>query len=126
MIRDLEYVPRCFRYGVQIPLFKGKDLCNLDPGNYRGITLLSTFNKLFEITLWNRLKEWWVDEEVISDLQGACKTGLSCLHTAFSLQEAIATSLEEGNKCFVAFYDVTKAFNSVWIDGLFNPYAAGG
>ena len=118
-IRQLEYIPRCFRFGVQVPLFKGKDLCNLDPNNYRGITLLSTFNKLFEILLWNRLKEWWVDEGVISELQGACKTGLSCIHTAFALQEAVATSFEAGNKCFVAFYDVSKAFDSVWIDGLF-------
>ena len=118
-IRQLEYIPRCFRYGVQVPLFKGKDLCNLDPNNYRGITLLSTYNKHFEIVLWNRLKKWWVDEGVISDLQGACKIGLSCIHTAFSLQEAVATSLEAGNKCFVAFYNVSKAFDSVWIDGLF-------
>ena len=77
LIRDLEYIPSCFRYGVQVPLFKGKDLCNLDPNNYRGITLLSTFSKLFEITIWNRLKEWWVDEGVISELQGACKSDLS-------------------------------------------------
>ena len=96
-IRDLEYVPRCFRYGVQVPLFKGKDLCGLDPNNYRGITLLSTYNKLFEIVVWNRLKLWWVDEGVTSELQGACKSGLSCLHTAFALQEAIATSLEAGD-----------------------------
>ena len=118
-VRDLEYIPACFRVGVQVPLFKGKDLCNVDPNNYRGITLLSTFNKVFEILLWNRMKKWWVDEGVISELQGACKTGMSCIHTAFLLQEAVATSLEEGNKCFVAFYDVSKAFDAVWIDGLF-------
>ena len=125
-IRDLEYVPRCFRYGVQVPLFKRKDLCGLDPNNYRGITLLSTYNKLFEIVVWNRLKLWWVDEGVISELQGACKSGLSCLHTAFALQEAIATSLEAGDRCLVAFYDVTKAFDSVWIDGLFRQVFGSG
>ena len=58
-----------FCIGVQIPLFKGKDLSNLITDNYRGITLLSTFNKLFEILIWNRLKGWWVDEKVVSDLQ---------------------------------------------------------
>ena len=119
MIIDIEYIPVCFRYGIQVPLFKGKDLSNLDPNNYRGITLLSTYNKLFEIVLWNRLKGWWVDSGVISELQGACKSGLSCIHTAFSLQETIATSLEDNNKCYVAFYDVSKAFDGVWIDGLF-------
>ena len=58
-------------------------------------------------------------EEVISELQGACRSGQSCIHTAFSLQETIAASLEDSNKCFVAFYDVAKAFDTVWIDGLF-------
>ena len=27
--------------------------------------------------------------------------------------------MEENNQCFVAFFDVAKAFNTVWIDGLF-------
>ena len=119
MVIDLKYIPQCFRYGVQVPLFKGKDLCSLDPNNYRGITLLSTYNKLFEIVMWNHLKQWRVDSGVISELQGACKSGLSCIHTAFTLQETIATSLEDNNKCYVAFNDVTKAFDGVWIDGLF-------
>ena len=118
-ILDLEVVPETFRIGVQIPLFKGKDLDALDPNNYRGITLLSTFNKVFEILIWNRLKVWWKSERIISELQGACKTGLSCLHTAFLLQETVATSMEDNDKCFVAFFDVAKAFDTVWIDGLF-------
>ena len=118
-IVDLEVIPICFRTGIQIPLFKGKDLDVLDPNNYRGITLLSTFNKVFEILVWNRLKYWWTNEHVISDLQGACKTGLSCIHTAFILQETVATSMEEHGLCFVAFFDVAKAFDTVWIDGLF-------
>ena len=118
-VLDLEYIPVCFRTGVQIPLFKGKNLDALDPNNYRGITLVSSFNKIFEILIWQRLKAWWIDERVISDLQGACKTGLSCIHTAFLLQETLATSLEDNNQCFVAFFGVAKAFDTVWIDGLF-------
>ena len=55
MVRDHELIPTCFRIGIQIPLFKGKDLNVLDPNNYRGITLLSTFNKIFEILIWHRL-----------------------------------------------------------------------
>ena len=119
LIREHEAIPTCFRIGIQIPLFKGKDLDNLDPSNYRGITLLSTLNKIFEILIWHRLKEWWTDEKVISDLQGACKSGLSCIHTAYLLQETVATSMEDNEQCFVAFFDVAKAFDTVWIDGLF-------
>ena len=40
-------------------------------------------------------------------------------HSLLSLQEAIATSLEQGKECIVAFYDVAKASDGVWIDGLF-------
>ena len=119
LLRDIEYIPVCFRLGVQIPLLKGKDLSNLVVDSYRGITLLSALNRLFEILLWNRLKGWWVRESVVSELQGACKVGHSCIHTTFLLQETIATSLENNNKCIVAFYDVAKAFDSVWIGGLF-------
>ena len=119
MVREHEVIPSCFRNGIQIPLFKGKDLDVLDPNNYRGITLLSTFNKTFEILIWHRLKKWWTDEGVISELQGACKSGLSCIHTAFLLQETLATSMETNEQCFLAFFDVAKAFDTVWIDGLF-------
>ena len=119
MLRELEYVPTCFRRGVQVPLFKGKDTSNLLTDNYRGITLLSSYNKLLEIMLWNRMKSWWVDEKVVSDLQGACKAGHSCIHSALVLHEAVATSMDNNNHCIVANFDVAKAFDSVWMDGLF-------
>ena len=70
-IISLEAIPTCFRTGVQISLFKGKDLDVLDPNNYQGITCLSTLNKVFEILIWNRLKVWWKSEHIISELQGA-------------------------------------------------------
>ena len=44
MVRISEYVPVCCRVGMQVPLYKGKDTCTLDPNNYRGITLLSVYN----------------------------------------------------------------------------------
>ena len=114
-----EYVPVCFRRGLQVPLYKGKNACSLDPNNYRGITLLSSFNKLFEILLWNRIEFWWEDSQVISQCQGACRKKQSCVHSAFMLQEAVAASRESNDKCFVAYFDVAKAFDSVWINGLF-------
>ena len=56
---------------------------------------------------------------VVSDLQGACRKGSSCIHTALTLQETISKERERNSKVFVAYYDVSKAFDSVWIDGLF-------
>ena len=119
MVRVSEYVPICCRVGMQVPFYKGKDTCTLDPNNYRGITLLSVYNKLIEILIWHRLEYWCETNKVISDLQGACRKSLSCVHSALILRETVATSLESRQKCFVAFLDVAKACDTVWVDGLF-------
>ena len=62
---------------------------------------------------------WWDDNHVTSVLQGAARKGFSCVHTALTLQETISKEREDGKKVFVAYYDVSKAFDSVWTDGLF-------
>ena len=85
MIIKLEYIPTNFRRGTQIPLFKGKNLCSTDTNNYRGITLLSTLSKIYELVIWNRLETWWTGNNVVSQLQGACKKGQSCVHTSLLL-----------------------------------------
>ena len=63
--------------------------------------------------------DWWEESGAISPLQGACKPGSSCVHSALILQETIAAGLDTNKKVFVAYFDITKAFDSVWIDGLF-------
>ena len=68
MVRSSEYVPICCRIGMQVPLFKAMDTCPLDPNNYRGITLLSIFNKIMEILIWHCVETWWKNNRVISDL----------------------------------------------------------
>ena len=118
-VRDSEYIRRCFRVGIQVPLRKGKGACTLDPNSYWGITLLSVFNKVFETLIWRRMEDWWGQSEAVSGLQSACRKGLSCLNTAFVLRESIATSMEGNSLVYVAYFDVAKAFDSVWIDGLF-------
>ena len=79
-------------------LFKGKGACCLDVNCYRGISLLTNYNTVYEILLWGRMSKWWDENKVISDLQGAGKKGQSCVHTALVLQEAIAAAMEKGER----------------------------
>ena len=62
---------------------------------------------------------WWVESGVLSRLKGACRKGVSCIHTSMLLQETVSTLLESQRKVFVTYLDVSKAFDGVWIDGLF-------
>ena len=119
LIVDLEYIPDNLKVGIQIPLYKGKNLCSLSTDSYRGITLLNNFNKLYEILLWGRMQEWWVDNAVVSGLQGAGRRGQSCLHTALLLQETVSDALGTNRNVFVSYFDVSKAYNTVWTNGLF-------
>ena len=72
------------------------------------------------MVIWNRISGWWKENGIISSLQGACRKGQSCLHTAFLLQETVNETLERHKNAFVAFYDVSKAFDSVWTNGPFH------
>ena len=81
------------RRGIQLPLFKGKNLTSLDVNNYRGITSLTTLNKVYEMLLWGKIEKWWTRNGVISKLQGACRKGQSCVHTEILLQGDSVDSL---------------------------------
>ena len=124
MMLKVEYVPKVLREGVQVPLHKGKNTSTTDPNNYRGITLLSTFCKIMEILFWKRMEKWWIGN--ISPMQGSGRKGVSCLHSALLVQETISSKLEMGKKVFVTYFDVAKAFDSVWINGLFYQLRAMG
>ena len=116
---ELEYVPTNLKVGIQIPLYKGKNLCSLSTDSYRGITLLNNFNKVYEILLWGRMEKWWEDNVVISRLQGAGRKGQSCLHSALLLQETVSDALETNRNVFVSYFDESKAYDTVWTNGLF-------
>ena len=55
----------------------------------------------------------------ICSTQCAGEKGLLSTHASFMLQETISHNVENGSNVFVAFFDTKKAFNMVWIDGLF-------
>ena len=57
--------PTDWSTGITVPIHKKGDVN--DPNNYRGITLVSCFAKLFTTILNNRLKQWSLDNEVITD-----------------------------------------------------------
>ena len=109
------HIPASFLHGHVIPIPKGHDRDLRDPSNYRGISLLSSISKVLEKVLINIISP----DISLNPLQGGFRSGYSCLHTAYILQEAIQHTRERSKKAYVAFLDARKAFDTVWHEGLF-------
>ena len=117
----VEYIPETFKTGAVIPVCKPGKRRDA-PESYRPITLLCTIYKLFERILLSRLQTWSVsnNKSFPNAQQNAYQKHLGSLTVSFNLQETIAHNLELGSDCYVAFLDASKAFDTVWHDGLFS------
>ena len=111
-----ECVPMKWREGLIVSLFKKGD--KEDPGNYRGITLLSVVGKVFCKILNDRLVQY-LDKSIKShEGQAGFRAGRCCIDNIFTLNELIQGRLKEGKKTFSFFLDIQKAYDSVWRNGL--------
>ena len=118
-IIDQEHIPTNFRYGLCIPLHKGGGKVKDDPDNFRKITLLPLFCKMFETILLNRSDQHLTEDNKLGELQGDAHRGASCLHTSLLLKEVIQHRVEEQGVAHVVFLDARKAFDCIWTDALF-------
>ena len=82
------------------------------------ITLLPVLGKIYEKVLYKRYRPWAKQKRIICDLQGTDQDHCSSMHTAWLLRETIACSRENGKSVYVGLLDISKAFDSVWIDGM--------
>jgi hypothetical protein len=115
----LAYVPLQWREAVLFALYKGSgDPC--DPNNYRAIALTSSFGKLYERVLLQRLLRWLKKSRLWLLPQFGFRAGCSCLHAVFLLRAVVLDVLTTGNgPVYAAFVDLKKAFPSVGRDALF-------
>ena len=109
------YVPPSFTVSYIIPLLKGKSLDPTNPNNYRGISISSIFSKLFESVILDLI--YSSTPISLHNLQGGFRKGYSTSHTSFIVQEAILSCKEQHLKCYSAFLDARKAFDTVWHSG---------
>ena len=69
-------VPTDWCTGVIVPIYKEKGSKN-DPSNYRGITILSCFGKLFTCLLNSRLTKFCDENQIIGEEQAGFREGYS-------------------------------------------------
>ena len=103
-------------YGVIVNLYKKGDA--VDPGKYRGITLLNVVGKLFCKILNNRLVSRLETERALHEGQAGFREKGSCVDNIFTLNEIVQGRMRVGKHTYAFFLDVQKAFDTVWHDGL--------
>lgn len=108
---QLGYFPEPLKLSKVVPIFKKGDKSL--PQNYRPVSIVPIFSKLFESIIYNQLREYFERNNFISDSQFGFRKGMS---TVTAVQQIVGNSIEAfENKETVALtlFDLTKAFDCV-------------
>ena len=109
--------PETWTEGLRSSIYKAGD--KLNPDNYRGVTVLPIFEKIFEIVVQRRL-EFISDAFARTDkYNGGFLKGSRTSDNLFILQSLIEWQVNLGQSLIVCFIDFTKAFDLINRDILF-------
>ena len=86
--------------------------------NYRPVSLLSIWGKIFEHLIYNNLYEFFIKNDLISSNQSGFNQDGSCIYQLLSITHEIYQSFDNGFEVRGIFLDISKAFDKVWRKGL--------
>ena len=81
--------------------------------NYRTLSLLLIFGKIFERIIFNNIFENLTANKLILENQSGFKPGESCVNQLLSITHEIYNSLGKGFEVRCVFPDISKAFDKV-------------
>jgi len=83
------------------------------PGNYRPLTITSSFSEVFERMLLDRVEPFFRINKLINDFQFGYKKGTSTIHAVTYAVDIIATAKSDKEIVIAIFLDLSKAFDCV-------------
>ena len=89
-----------------------------DKQNYRPISLLPIFSKIFEKILFDPIYNHLNENNLLSKHQSGFRPGDSTINQLLAITHNIFESFEEGCETRALFLDISKAFDKVWYEGL--------
>lgn len=103
--------PEAIKTAIVVPLHKKDDPC--DPGNYRPISLLSTFSKIFEKIMAKRMVSFLNSGNFFCESQFGFREGKNTEDALVMFLEEVHSNLDRNRKVAGLFVDLTKAFDLV-------------
>ena len=95
-----------------VPIHKKGNIS--DPGNYRGLSLLSILSKCYTYVLKKRLEVWAESQGKLVEEQSGFRKGRSTVDHFFVIISMVEMALEKSKgKLYVAFVEFRKAYDSV-------------
>ena len=108
---NVSIFPDVFKVAQVKSLFKGGD--RRVKGNYRPISLLPLFSKLFEKVIAKRLRSYFEANDILTYHQFGFRKSYSTELAATNLYDSLLENLDKKNITCAIFLDLAKAFDSV-------------
>ena len=103
--------PQPLKLARVVPIFKSGS--KSDVSNYRPISLLDSFSKVYEKLMHNRVVDFMESNESFHELQYGFRSGRSCEHALLTAQNYILHSLNKQQISLLLLIDFSKAFDMV-------------
>lgn len=117
MIFDTGIIPENWTIGKIKPIYKNKGDPK-QPENYRPITLVSCFGKLFTSVINNRLTKYAESHDLITSSQAGFRKHYSTVDNLFIIKSLIDIVRSNKKKLYCCCVDFKQAFDTVWREGL--------
>ena len=103
--------PQALKLAKVVPIHK--EGAKNDVKNYRPISLLSVFSKIYEKIMHNRVLEFLNNNKLLYESQYGFRPGRSCEHALLQAQEHILDTLNKKQVALLLLIDFSKAFDIV-------------
>lgn len=106
--------PTSLKTAKVIPIFKKGDRESIE--NYRPVSVLSAFSKVFERVLYNRISNFLKKYKLLNENQHGFRSGRSTETASVELVDFIQRELDAGRSVVGIFFDLSRAFDTLNLD----------
>ena len=103
--------PQSLKVARVVPIFKGG--CGNDANNYRPVSVLPLFSKIYERVVFNQLSAFLDKYNIINEAQYGFRAGKSTIEAILNHLQFVYDELDSGNLVISLFLDFRKAFDSI-------------